>query len=86
MTLVKKGGVTVDKKPVPDGGAAEHMYKCPMDGGTRADPGPCPVCRMPLDERHKVPREGPKQERTIYVCDAHPEGVFDKPGRCFKDT
>lgn len=26
--------------------------------------------------------EGP--ERKIWVCDLHPEEVFDKPGQCFK--
>lgn len=86
MELVKKGGVTVDEKP-GEKKSQEFVYKCPMDGAVRDTPGPCPICKMPLDERHKGPKEKPApEERTIYVCDAHPEEVFDKPGRCFKDT
>ena len=57
-----------------------------MDGAVRDTTGPCPKCKMPLDERHKVPKEGPKKERTIYVCDVHPESVSDKPGQCFKES
>jgi hypothetical protein len=26
------------------------------------------------------------KERTIYVCEVHPEQVFDKPGQCFKGS
>lgn len=62
----------------------ESIYKCPMDGAVRDTPGPCPKCKMPLGESHKVPK--PKAERTIYVCDVHPEEVFDKPGQCFKES
>jgi len=62
----------------------EFIYKCPMDAAVRDTPGPCPKCKMPLDERHKVPK--PKAERTIYVCDVHPEEVSDKPGQCFKES
>ncbi|HVR84195.1 MAG TPA: efflux RND transporter periplasmic adaptor subunit [Planctomycetota bacterium] len=62
------------------------VYRCPMDGAVRETPGPCPTCKMPLDERHRSPRQAPKKERTIYVCDVHPEEVFDKPGQCFKES
>jgi hypothetical protein len=34
----------------------------------------------------KADKEAPPGERTIYVCDLHPEEVFDKPGQCFKDS
>lgn len=64
--------------------AKEFIYKCPMDGATRETPGPCPKCKMPLDERHKVPK--PQAERTVYVCDVHPESVSDRPGQCFKES
>jgi hypothetical protein len=33
---------------------ASASYRCPMDGGTRTSPGPCPICGMTLDERHRV--------------------------------
>ena len=71
-------------KPDAPKTAQEFVYKCPMDGAVRDTPGPCPKCKMPLDERHKVPK--PKVERTIYVCDVHPESVSDKPGQCFKES
>lgn len=62
----------------------EFVYKCPMDGAVRETPGPCPKCKMTLDDRYKVPK--PPTEKTIYVCDVHPEEVFDKPGQCFKES
>jgi hypothetical protein len=40
---------------------------------------------MPLDERHRAPREVLKKERTVYVCDVHREEVFDQPGQCRKE-
>jgi hypothetical protein len=64
--------------------AGEFIYKCPMDGAVRETPGPCPKCGMTLDERYKVPK--PRSERTIYVCDLHPEEVYEKPGQCFKES
>jgi RND family efflux transporter MFP subunit len=67
-----------------DKGPKEFVYKCPMDGAVRDTPGPCPKCKMPLGEAHKIPK--PQPERTIYVCDVHPEEVFDKPGQCFKES
>ncbi len=65
-------------------GPKESVYRCPKDGAVRDTPGPCPTCKMPLEEQHKVPR--PPAERTIYVCELHPEEVFDKPGQCFKES
>ena len=68
-------------------GSASLVYKCPMDGAVRETPGPCPTCKMPLGTGQESPKEAPPQgERTIYVCDVHPESVSDKPGQCFKDT
>ncbi|HLY72564.1 MAG TPA: efflux RND transporter periplasmic adaptor subunit [Planctomycetota bacterium] len=64
----------------------DFVYKCPMDGAVRDTPGPCPTCKMPLDDRHKVAKKTLQKERTIYVCDVHPEEVFDKPGQCFKES
>ena len=87
MELVKKGGVReAEKKEKPTAPAAqEFIYRCPHDGATRETPGPCPKCGMMLDERHKVAREPvAAKERAIYVCDLHPEEVFDKPGQCLK--
>ncbi|HLY11190.1 MAG TPA: hypothetical protein VKW04_17955, partial [Planctomycetota bacterium] len=64
----------------------EVVYQCPMDGAVRNTPGPCPTCKMPLDDRHRVPKGTLQKERTIYVCNVHPEEVFEKPGRCFKEA
>ena len=94
MTLVKKGGVKPSDTPPPkvpelkpdDSAGKDFVYKCPHDGATRETPGPCPKCQMPLDERHKIHKEKAAEARTIYFCDVHPEEVFDKPGRCVKDT
>ena len=36
--------------------AQAYVYKCPMDGGTRDTPGPCPICGMTLEERDRVVR------------------------------
>jgi len=86
MELVKQGGVQVGVKQPAGDGPQEFIYKCPMDGETRDTPGPCPICKMPLDDRHKVAKAAPARERSVYVCDVHPEDVSDKPGQCFKDT
>jgi hypothetical protein len=86
MELVKKGGVKVEEKKPLGPPLKGPLYKCPMDGGTRDTPGPCPKCGMALDERHKVAPEAPAAERKVYVCDVHPEEVFDKPGRCKKES
>ena len=64
----------------------EYVYRCPMDGALIDKPGPCPKCKMALDERHKVPKAKPAEARTIYFCDVHPEEVFERAGRCVKDT
>ena len=82
MELVKKGGIHVEERTA----AGKPLYRCPMDGGELDSPGPCPKCGMPLDERHLVKPEGAAKEREIWVCDVHPEQVFDAPGKCFKDT
>jgi hypothetical protein len=31
-------------------------------------------------------KKAEEKEKTIYVCDLHPEEVFDKPGKCFKGS
>lgn len=80
MELVKQGGVKVEDSK------QEFVYKCPMDGAVLDKPGKCPKCGMMLDDKYKVPKESAATERKIYVCDAHPEKVFDEPGRCKKDT
>lgn len=59
----------------------------------------CPKCQMELVKKGGVEEDQSKPlaphkhdetkapgERKIYVCDVHPEEVFDKPGRCFKDS
>ncbi len=43
--------------PPPASGPAPTqsvVYRCPMDGATRATPGPCPTCGMALDDRYRV--------------------------------
>lgn len=40
--------------PPPATAPQGYVYRCPMDGATRATPGPCPTCGMALDERHRV--------------------------------
>jgi Cu+-exporting ATPase len=79
MQLVKMGGVA-DEAADPEA----FVYRCPHDGAERETPGPCPKCGMALDERHKVRRATDEKERAIYVCDGHPEEVYDQPGRCLK--
>lgn len=43
-----------------------------------------PPLQAPGQEGHK--HETPPAEKKIYVCDVHPEEVFDKPGRCKKES
>ncbi len=83
MQLVLKGGVAGQERPVRPPAAAA-VYRCPHDGGERDTPGPCPKCGMALGEEHQAPK-APARARTIYVCDLHPEEVFDRPGECNKD-
>lgn len=93
MQLIVKGGIKEgEKKPetapkdAPKG--QEVVYKCPHDGAIRETPGPCPKCQMALGDAHKAPKEAPgeKKERKIFVCDLHPEEVYDKPGECHKGS
>lgn len=49
------GGAAVEPvAPAAPPGAA--VYRCPHDGGTRSDSGPCPKCGMALDGRHRASR------------------------------
>jgi len=78
---------------VPLGGEGEVYYgccdACPEIRSEK--PGKCPKCAMELVlkggslvEKEK-PAATPKAvERKIYVCEQHPEEVFDKPGVCTK--
>jgi multidrug efflux pump subunit AcrA (membrane-fusion protein) len=79
---------------VPLGGEGEVYFGC-CDAcpEVRSDrPGKCPKCAMELVlkggalvEKEK-PAPGPEaKERKIYVCEVHPEEVFDKPGVCTKE-
>lgn len=77
---------------VPPGEPA--LYRCGMDGGERATPGPCPKCGMALGEEHRVvagaPRKaanhpspppggaGPNVSYTCSMCG----GSYAAPGRC----
>ncbi len=85
--MVRKGGVTHDPPPVEAG--KKYVYRCimggTMDGGVRDTPGPCPKCGMMLDEHYRVPAEE-VVARTIWVCDMHPQEVFDAAGQCFKEA
>ncbi len=77
----------VPKKEEPKPKAPqEFVYKCPHDGAVRETPGECPKCKMPLDERHRVPKEAAAGPNNIYFCEMHPEEVYDKPGQCVKGT
>jgi hypothetical protein len=82
MGLVRKGGV--EHAPAAKEPGKKYVYKCSMDAGVRNDPGECPVCGMMLDERYRVEAEE-AAERTIWVCELHPEEVFDQPGPCLKE-
>jgi hypothetical protein len=77
---------------IPLGQRGEVFYGCcPSCPEIRSDrPGKCSKCSMDLVKRGGV--EGissgkeSSEERFIYVCDGHPEEVFDQPGVCLKDT
>ncbi len=99
MDLVIKGGVSGPvpekhdhgpEKKEPEKGTEkkpqDYVYRCPHDGAVRETPGECPKCKMPLDERHRVPKETAAGPKSIYLCEMHPEQVFDKPGKCEKGT
>ncbi len=74
--------------------ADSTLYRCTMDGGERATPGPCPKCGMALGEEHRVvagaPREaanhpspprggaGPNVSYTCPMCG----GAYGEPGTC----
>jgi len=68
--------------------------KCAMElvkkGGARADAEEkkpeLPELKDLFPKPEKSKSEPPPAERTIYVCDVHPEEVFDKPGQCFKES
>lgn len=46
---------TSDDGPARTSDAAEQaLYRCSMDGGERATPGPCPKCGMRLGEESRV--------------------------------
>jgi len=69
-------------------GTSTTTYRCSMDGGERATPGPCPKCGMKLGEESKVvagseapSKQPPSKERyTCPMCG----GDFDAPGDCPK--
>lgn len=50
------GGSAVAPPPQaqPAPARAATAYRCPHDGATRAEPGPCPKCGMALDARHRA--------------------------------
>jgi hypothetical protein len=38
-------------------------------------------------EEHQAHEKKPEEkEKTIFVCEVHPEEVFDRPGKCFKGS
>jgi hypothetical protein len=97
MQLVIKGGLKPvdpaqgrpgEKAPEAPPKIQDFVYRCPHDGATRETPGPCPQCQMALGETHRVPKgtAPEKKDRKIYVCDLHPEEVYDKPGECHKGS
>ncbi|MBI3269665.1 MAG: hypothetical protein HYZ53_11635 [Planctomycetes bacterium] len=70
-------GMLLDERyRVPTPSSAPSSAPTPAPGtGESASPAAAPPAPT-----------APAGERTIYVCDVHPEEVFDKPGRCFKET
>jgi membrane fusion protein, copper/silver efflux system len=81
---------------VPLGKSTDVYYGC-CEGcpDVKADlPGKCPTCGMELVlkdkngapvEKHAHPaREKKPAESSVYVCEMHPESVWDKPGACAK--
>jgi membrane fusion protein, copper/silver efflux system len=40
----------------------------------------------PAPKVKKEEKKTEEKEKTVYVCDVHPEEVFDKPGQCFKGS
>ena len=40
----------------------------------------------PAPKEKKEEKKSDDKERTIYVCELHPEEVFDKPGQCNKGS
>src|SRR5262249_31951557 len=40
----------------------------------------------PEPKEKKEEKKADEKEKTIYVCDLHPEEVFDKTGKCFKGS
>ncbi len=46
-----------------------------------------PVPKEKLEEKkEEEEKKKDEKEKTIYVCELHPEEVFDKPGKCFKGS
>ncbi len=96
-----KAGMTVGAVlRVPLGKAGEVYYGCceACPEIREEVPGKCKKCAMELvkkggvhGEEKKAAAAEPKKKdapetRTVYVCDLHPEEVFDKPGQCFKGS
>jgi Cu(I)/Ag(I) efflux system membrane fusion protein len=89
-----KAGMYVDALlRIPLGGEGEVFYgcceACPEIHSDK--PGKCPKCAMELVLKGGAAKEKPDatpdaKDRKIYVCDVHPEEVFDKPGQCRKDS
>ena len=74
-----KDGKALEKREKPP----EVYWTCPMvehSDVVSDKPGKCPKCAMELVRKERKLSE----ERTIWVCDMHPEQVFDMPGQCMK--
>lgn len=73
---------------VPLGGESEVYFgccdACPEIRSDKA--GTCPKCAMQLvlKEKDKPAAVPDAKERKIWVCEVHPEQVFDAPGVCKK--
>ncbi len=80
---------------IPLGKSSDVYYGC-CEGcpDVKADlPGKCPKCSMELVLKGTVPtpkqdphagHAPPAKDGAIYVCEMHPESVFEKPGECVK--
>src|SRR6185295_11446040 len=86
--LLRAGMYVTALLRVPLGGDGEVYFGC-CDAcpEIRSDkPGKCPKCAMELVLKDKEkPADAPEsKERKIWVCEQHPDEVFDKPGVCNK--
>jgi RND family efflux transporter MFP subunit len=92
--VLKAGMFVTAALRIPLGKAEDVYYGCcdACPEIKKDAPGKCPKCAMELVIKSVTPAPKEKtekpaadaKERTIYVCEVHPEEVFDQPGACKK--